>query len=1033
MKERLPYAMVGLLIVARFFALPPGIAVEGNQQEINVPERSSEEAKRNPVNAKSSFDMYPGTEAILFASEPRMLSPTNLDVDYRGRVWVCEVANYREHAENNPRSGGDRILILEDLDGDGVADTSHVYYQGRDIDAALGICVLGNTVIVTCAPNVIVFTDQDGDDVPDRKEYLFTKSGAPQDDHSTHSIVFGPDGKFYWNMGNHGRVIHDQHGEIVIDQEGRPVIDQDEIEESPYAGQRSGHWGGMVFRFDPDGSNFEVLAHNFRNNYEAAVDSLGNVWQSDNDDDGNYGVRLNYVMEYGNYGYRDELTGNGWRAPRTGQHPEIPMRHWHQNDPGVVPNLVYTGAGSPTGITVYEGRLLPEAFWDRVLACDAGPGVVWSPQAKKAGAGYTGEMETLMKAPRDRWFRPVDCAVAPDGALYVSDWYDPVVGWNRQADRGRGRIFRVAPPGHRSRMPEFDFATAAGAVAALTSPNQDARYQAWTALHGMGRAAEPALLKLYESDNLRHRARALWLLSKIEGRGETHIRSALKAAEEDIRIVALRAARQVLTDMQPIVRELVHDPSPQVRRECAIALRSHSLSEGAALWVDLAKQHDGQDRWYLEALGIAAEGRWDEYLPAWLAAVGSDWNTPAGRDIVWRSRAEITPHYLARILNSQDVDKEASKRYMRAFDFQEDGPTTKGALRQLVLDGSIADASKRTFVATQALLRLEDFDIRETPDILAKVSRLIRDAQGTPEFVRLVRRYRLEAFYPSLMAVALENKDTPTGITAIRMLLDAGNDEIVSETLRGDEIQAALSAVEVLGNSRHDRALEMLRRAILDADLSWRVREHAVRSMIRADFRWVLKMAQRGEFPETLKEVAGAAMTASLQVSLVDQAREFFPIPPLRSEDDLPQMTELLVHVGDIGRGKEVFTAATCVQCHIVNGEGTNFGPDLSQIGAKLSKQGLYESILDPSAGVSPTYQSYTLELQDGQEWTGFIESETPSHITLRMAGGAVVEIDRADVVERSAGSLSAMPAGLQQVMSTDDLIDLIEYLVSLK
>ncbi|MCH8215811.1 MAG: hypothetical protein IH892_03460, partial [Planctomycetes bacterium] len=245
MKERLPYAMVGLLIVARFFALPPGIAVEGNQQEINVPERSSEEVKRNPVNAKSSFDMYPGTEAILFASEPRMMSPTNLDVDYRGRVWVCEVANYREHAENNPRPGGDRILILEDLDGDGVADTSHVYYQGRDIDAALGICVLGNKVMVTCAPNVIVFTDQDGDDVPDRKEYLFTKSGAPQDDHSTHSIVFGPDGKFYWNMGNHGRVIHDQHGEIVIDQEGRPVIDQDEIEESPYAGQRSGHWGGM--------------------------------------------------------------------------------------------------------------------------------------------------------------------------------------------------------------------------------------------------------------------------------------------------------------------------------------------------------------------------------------------------------------------------------------------------------------------------------------------------------------------------------------------------------------------------------------------------------------------------------------------------------------------------------------------------------------------------------------------------------------------------------------------------------------------
>ena len=196
--------------------------------------------------------------------------------------------------------------------------------------------------------------------------------------------------------------------------------------------------------------------------------------------------------------------------------------------------------------------------------------------------------------------------------------------------------------------------------------------------------------------------------------------------------------------------------------------------------------------------------------------------------------------------------------------------------------------------------------------------------------------------------------------------------------------------------------------------------------MTRADFRWVIRMGQRGEFPETLKEVAGAAMTASLNVSLVEQARAFFPVPPLRSVDDLPQMTELLVYVGDIGRGKEVFTTATCVQCHIVNGEGTNFGPDLSRIGAKLSKQGFYESILDPSAGVSPTYQSYTLKTQDGQEWTGFIESETPDHVTLRMTEGAVVELEKADVAERSAESLSAMPAGLQQVMSTDDLIDLV-------
>ncbi|MFM9196891.1 MAG: dehydrogenase, partial [Planctomycetia bacterium] len=109
---------------------------------------------------------------------------------------------------------------------------------------------------------------------------------------------------------------------------------------------------GMVFRCKPDGSDFEVLGHNFRNNYEVAVDSFGTLWQSDNDDDGNKGVRINWVMEYGNYGYVDELTGAGWRAPRTNLEAEVPQQHWHLNDPGVVPNLLMTGGGSPCGLCV---------------------------------------------------------------------------------------------------------------------------------------------------------------------------------------------------------------------------------------------------------------------------------------------------------------------------------------------------------------------------------------------------------------------------------------------------------------------------------------------------------------------------------------------------------------------------------------------------------------------------------------------------------------------------------------------------------
>lgn len=123
------------------------------------------------------------------------------------------------------------------------------------------------------------------------------------------------------------------------------------------------------------GSKLETLGWNFRNNWELCVDSFGSMWQSDNDDDGNRGTRINFVMEFGNYGYRDELTGDAWQVPRTGMESEIPLQHWHLNDPGVVPNILQTGAGSPTGICLYEGTLLPERFQNQIIHTDPGRGL----------------------------------------------------------------------------------------------------------------------------------------------------------------------------------------------------------------------------------------------------------------------------------------------------------------------------------------------------------------------------------------------------------------------------------------------------------------------------------------------------------------------------------------------------------------------------------------------------------------------------------------------------------------------------------
>ena len=584
-------------------------------------------------------------------------------------------------------------LLLEDTKGTGVADKQTVFYQDPSVNAALGICVLGNKVIVSSAPYIFVLTDTDGDDVADKRELLFTTDvGQADHDHAAHAFVFGPDGKLYFNCGNAGRVLRRPlqrdlplHGKLTKEQiEGGTVVKDASGREINDKGRP--YRQGMAFRCDIDGSNVEVLGHNFRNNYELAVDSFGTVWQSDNDDDGNQGVRINYVMEGGNFGYSDEMTGAGWGQKRTGWETEIPKRHWHLNDPGVVPNFVQTGAGAPTGIAVYEGDLLPAVFRGQVVHCDAGPRVVRAYPATKDGAGYAGTMTDILTS-ADEWFRPSDVAFGPDGALFVADWNDSGVGGHFMADQKletmTGRIYRVAPKGNRPAVPKLDLNTAKGAVAALRSPNHETRYLAWTALRAMDGKARKELKKAWSGTEPRQRARALQLLARIKGNELKQVTEALKDADSDIRIAGLRLARELGLDVIALAGPLVEDPSPQVRREVAIALRGSSAPAAPALWAKLAARHDGKDRWYLEALGIGADRQWDAYLGAYLAVVGDRWDTPAGRDVVWRSRSKQTPALLVKLITDKKTTEPEKQRYLRAFDFI-NGPEKDAALLQLL-------------------------------------------------------------------------------------------------------------------------------------------------------------------------------------------------------------------------------------------------------------------------------------------------------------------------------------------------------------
>ncbi len=980
----------------------------------------------DPQTAVEKLDVADGLQASLFAAEPDLLSLTNLDIDHRGRVWVCEVVNYRGH--NGKRPEGDRILICTDTNGDGVADETKVYYQGRDIDSAMGICILGNRVIVSCSPNVWVFTDDDGDDKPDRKELLFSKTGSAQHDHSAHSFVFGPDGKLYWNFGNEGHAVHDSTGNVVKDKQGHDISDLGR----PYR-------GGMVFRCNLDGSELEVLGHNFRNNYEAAVDSFGGIWQSDNDDDGNRGVRINFVMEYGNYGYLDEFTGAGWQSPRTGIEQDIPRRHWHQDDPGVVPNLLVTGAGSPTGIAVYEGTLLPERFHNQVIHCDAGPNVVRSYAVKPRGAGYeVSEVNNVLLGARDNWFRPADVAVAPDGSLFVTDWYDPGVGGHAMGDLERGRLFRVAPPELAYKVPEFDLSRPESAIEALKNPCQSVRFMAWQALNKFGEKATPALEAMAGDSNSRYRARALWLLALVNKTHESALNQAANDPDESIRCQAVRMSRQQPQGLQTAIRTWPANATPAVNRERAIALRDYSGADFAKHWANLAIKYDGHDRWYLEALGIAAQGRWDECLSGWLDQIGDNWNSKAGIDIIWRSRADKTPELIAQLLAHPKLDTASALRLFRSLDFQ--NPEKRSdALRALAAKAEVVAQNNQPLAVTLLLemaCRIPDFASLNSPHVRKSLVGYLNESADEIEFVEAASRLRFKEFAPRLLTTVLQTGDRNRAASATRTLFAIGEQERLVRSLRESPEAEQLKIVTGWNGSGTAEARQHLQDVLGNKALSTLVRSEAIKALAQwpEGQKFVLQEVVAGNLENDLRFPAANILLTASDESIRTEAQKHLKLPSSADDRPLPALSNLLRQRGDVARGADVFAnVGTCAKCHKVNGIGNEVGPDLSEVGGKLSAEALYESILNPSAGISHSFEMYTAALADGRLLSGLLVSKTADEVVLKDKDAILHKVPTSELDEFQQQKKSLMPDDLQKLMTEQQLVDLVEYMKSLK
>lgn len=1009
--------------------------------------------RNDPSMAVRQLDVHPKLAAHLFASEPMMANPASIDVDEMGRVWVCEAINYRAFRNADvigDHRAGDRIIILEDTDGDAKADKSTVFYQGHDIDSAHGIMVMpasggkGTMAIVSALDSVFFLIDDDGDLKSDRKKMLFTGIDGVQHDHGIHAFHFGPDGKLYFNFGNAGKHIKDPKGAPIIDKMGNEVNDT-----------RHPYQQGMVFRCNVDGSEFETLAWNFRNNWEVCVDSFGTMWQSDNDDDGNQGCRINYLMEYGNYGYKDELTGAAWAEPRTNWEKEIPERHWHLNDPGVIPNLFQTGAGAPTGICVHEGSLLPEEFRGAIFHTDAGRNWCRAYITQPNGAGFTATSVDILNGKRNQWFRPSDVCVAPDGSLLVADWYDPGVGGHRMEDIRRGRLFRVTPRGTTEKsykITPVDVTTPERAVAALKSPNIATRYLAWTALDRMGSKAETALNNLRNSNNAVFQARAMWALGKLgvskkKTLGVVH--DALQEKNPDLRVAGIRLARQVAP--QSIVASWqdaakANDSSAAVRRELLIAMHelkpeppAHPDREEiiASAWAELAQDYDGHDRWYLEALGIAADGRWDACMSALRRALGEKWtsNKP-GRDILWRSRGSSTSEQIAAVITDPSTPANEVPRFFRALDFQPEQFAQKVLPSLAFGDYPKLSSERVSLIRPESISRLHSLDTSQSARNKAVLEEVLNHCAGSENYVRIVEKFNIANHYADLLTLAQSKPESQLAVDALRVLFDKGQSELLNSALSNSNLGIVEGTLIAMATAGDPRGSKLLMPLLPDVGRPLAVRRLAVKALgsSNSGAEMLLAMAKRHDYPAQLQDAVAATLNLSRSNVVRNAAASIFPPPPTKDKTPLPPLDSLIEMKGDVERGKTAFnTTGTCAKCHQMDGVGKEIGPDLSAIGDKLARQAMFESILYPSAAISHNFETTVVTTNDGATYTGIVVNESDSEVKLKDENGLIRKVPVNTIDEKHKTDTSLMPSDIQKLLSTQELVDVVEYLSTRK
>lgn len=921
----------------------------------------------------------------LFASDPQIVTPVGAIVDARGRLLVLE-----NHTHFPPTGyslhTSDRIRAYEDTNDDGRADRITNFYDGLRHGLNLTLDRDGSILVATRS-ELRRLVDADGDGAAERSVTLLrleTKCEYPHN--GLFSCAVDYNGDLLVSMGeNLGEDYR------LVGSDGRTIV--------------GGGEGGNVFRCRGDGSGVEKIATGFWNPVQIQFDAFGRLFAVDNDPDSRPPCRLLHIVDGGDYGFR-------YRNGRKGLHP---FTAWDGELPGTLPMVSGTGE-APSGLLPCESGLFPDDYRGAILTTSWGDHRVEMFRPKPRGASFAAEVRPLLVGGEE--FRPVAIVAAHDDALYVTDWVDKSYELH-----GRGRIWRLARTQNSSRPRQLsDFATVDEALRC-----NDERLRLMAARELATRADGPQALRIAAVDAVadRTRAAAIQALAAVDQLDDDLVAKLRVDSSADVRQLVARVAPHSAANLAEVAGQ---DASAEVRAAAVRRIRLDQATLGDARWNAVLKSAASDDPFEQtaarQALRAAAQALGGLEV-AKLASARQQVNVLLARRA---AGIEHSPGAFRDLLKSTD-------RGVLFVLIQWIGETRLVALREDVealLERP--DATSEIAAAAMSTLALLDGRRPEEADQVGSqlyLARLIASPQTSPR----------------LKAQAL--RALPSDHEAL-----AG--DAVTKLLATDDLPLQLEAARTLRESTHpQRAGTLLRLAVTASD-PWELRAEAVVGLstedkAQRDVLWKLAMADAGEpialRHEALRTLRGIALDERERSSVERLARGadetaalaervLNPATTEKRADrkDVDAWLELLTGPADPAAGERVFfhpKSAGCYRCHRYNGRGAEVGPDLTHIGRSFDRRKLLASILQPSQEIAPLFLPWQVETEDGQVVVGMlVDEKVNGDQTYVDANGKRITLARNEIAARRAAGTSIMPDAVVDLLTTQELRDLLAFLM---